>query len=165
MRSYGGRGGYGGSGGSASPSAKADISSRGGSGSNRGRRGGTAKKGEGKTWRGGSWKGGGTIRGSSTPLSGRRPGSGLKTGQGPKVIPRLAPLKSVGVIGGGISGLSFAFHLEQLCPSSRMSVAVYDTGKRGVGGRCSSRTGLGKQGSWVSDHAAQCVFSSTEEFS
>ena len=55
---------------------------------------------------------------------------------------------SVGVIGGGISGLSFARAL----PADRFSCTVYDTGKRGVGGRASSRSW---GGAGAADHAAQ----------
>jgi len=48
----------------------------------------------------------------------------------------LAATPSIGIIGGGISGLSCALRLRQLGFSS---VVVYDTGARGVGGRASSR--------------------------
>ena len=43
----------------------------------------------------------------------------------------------VGVIGGGVSGLAAARGLASLGGVEK--VVVYDTGKRGVGGRASSR--------------------------
>ena len=53
------------------------------------------------------------------------------------------------MIGGGISGLSFGRHYE--------NCVVYDTGKRSVGGRCSSRLAseTGFQG--AVDHGAQII--------
>lgn len=64
----------------------------------------------------------------------------------------------VAVVGGGISGLSFARSLR------KEQVLVFDTGKRGVGGRCSSR--LPSETGWAGavDHAAQYVDCSTETF-
>eukprot|EP00968_Pinguiococcus_pyrenoidosus_P004130 scaffold273_cov242-Pinguiococcus_pyrenoidosus.AAC.8 len=57
--------------------------------------------------------------------------------------------KSVGILGGGIAGLSCALALEE----RGIECLVYDTGKRGVGGRASSRD---LQGQAV-DHAVQFV--------
>ena len=59
------------------------------------------------------------------------------------------PPRSVGVIGGGIAGLSCARRLQQL----GVECTVYDTGKRGPGGRASSRTWRGR----AVDHAVQSV--------
>ena len=61
------------------------------------------------------------------------------------------------VIGGGIAGLSCASRLQEL----GLAVTLYDTGKRGPGGRASSR--LWRDGRPV-DHAAQFVESRTEPF-
>ena len=59
------------------------------------------------------------------------------------------PPRTVGVIGGGIAGLSCARRLQQL----GVECTVYDTGKRGPGGRASSRTWRGR----AVDHAVQSV--------
>ena len=60
----------------------------------------------------------------------------------------------VGIIGGGVSGLAAASHFLQC----GIACTVFDTGKRGVGGRCSSRTKTQFPG--AVDHAAQFVESS-----
>ena len=60
----------------------------------------------------------------------------------------------VGIIGGGVSGLAAARHFLQC----GIACTVFDTGKRGVGGRCSSRTKTQFPG--AVDHAAQFVESS-----
>ena len=60
----------------------------------------------------------------------------------------------VGIIGGGVSGLAAARHFLQC----GIACTVFDTGKRGVGGRCSSRTNTNFPG--AVDHAAQFVESS-----
>ena len=60
----------------------------------------------------------------------------------------------VGIIGGGVSGLAAASHFLQC----GIACTVFDTGKRGVGGRCSSRTNTQFPG--AVDHAAQFVESS-----
>lgn len=60
----------------------------------------------------------------------------------------------VGIIGGGVSGLAAARHFLQC----GIACTVFDTGKRGVGGRCSSRTNTDFPG--AVDHAAQFVKSS-----
>eukprot|EP00808_Paulinella_micropora_P003365 g55363.t1 len=64
---------------------------------------------------------------------------------------------SIAVIGGGIAGLSFAREYQRLRPGAK--VTVFDTGKRGPGGRASSRVlnaGSGKsQSQVVVDHGAQ----------
>ena len=57
--------------------------------------------------------------------------------------------RTVGVIGGGIAGLSCARRLQQL----GIEAIVYDTGKRGPGGRASSRMWRGRP----ADHAVQSV--------
>ena len=62
----------------------------------------------------------------------------------------------VGVIGGGISGLSCASRLQEL----GVAVSLYDTGVRGPGGRASSRLWKG----FVVDHAAQFAEARTPEF-
>ena len=62
----------------------------------------------------------------------------------------------VGVIGGGISGLSCASRLQEL----GVAVTLYDTGKRGPGGRASSRLWKG----FVVDHAAQFAEARTQTF-
>ena len=62
----------------------------------------------------------------------------------------------VGVIGGGLSGLSCASRLQEL----GVAVSLYDTGKRGPGGRASSRL-------WRNapvDHAAQFAEARTSTF-
>ena len=59
---------------------------------------------------------------------------------------------SVGVVGGGVSGLAFAFGLSKF----GISASVFDTGKHGVGGRCSSKFVKTSSGERVLvDHACQ----------
>ena len=65
---------------------------------------------------------------------------------------------SVGIIGGGIAGLSCASRLESL----GVKCTVYDTGKKGVGGRASSRT-MADVSHGV-DHAAQFFVATTPSF-
>ena len=60
------------------------------------------------------------------------------------------PPTTIGIIGGGIAGLSCAQRLQQL----GLECTVYDTGKRGPGGRASSR--IWHDGRPV-DHAVQSV--------
>jgi predicted NAD/FAD-dependent oxidoreductase len=57
----------------------------------------------------------------------------------------MTPPLRVAIIGGGVSGLSAALHLEKL----GHDCLVFDTGRRGVGGRASSRGPV--------DHAAQFI--------
>ena len=64
---------------------------------------------------------------------------------------------SVGIIGGGVAGLSCASRLEQM----GVRATVYDTGKRGVGGRASSRTLAGGR---PVDHAAQLFTATSPDF-
>lgn len=59
----------------------------------------------------------------------------------------------VGVIGGGVSGLAAARRLVQC----GIACVVFDTGKRGVGGRCSSRLAADARFPGAVDHAAQFV--------
>ena len=59
----------------------------------------------------------------------------------------------VGIIGGGISGLATARGLLKY----GIECVVFDTGKRGVGGRCSSRSGAASGFPGAVDHAAQFV--------
>jgi predicted NAD/FAD-dependent oxidoreductase len=63
----------------------------------------------------------------------------------------------VAVIGGGISGLVCANHLKAL----GLQPTVYDTGKRGVGGRMSSRTVQVEDCTYVLDHSTQ-FFTATD---
>lgn len=84
----------------------------------------------------------------------------------------LTATASVGIIGGGISGLSCALRLRQLGFSS---VVVYDTGARGVGGRASSRAlpwpsssptiaaAAGDRSLVIADHAAQFFVADEEK--
>lgn len=64
---------------------------------------------------------------------------------------------TVGVVGGGIAGLSCAHRLQEL----GLAVTLYDTGKRGTGGRCSSRLWNGKL---PVDHASQVAEARTASF-
>lgn len=61
--------------------------------------------------------------------------------------------RRVGVIGGGIAGLSAARRLQSL----GIEAVVFDTGKRGPGGRASSRLFAGAP----ADHAAQYISTSS----
>ena len=63
---------------------------------------------------------------------------------------------TVGVIGGGVAGLSCARRLQEL----GLDPVVYDTGKHAPGGRCSSRLWRGRP----ADHAAQFAAATTPEF-
>jgi len=56
--------------------------------------------------------------------------------------------RKIAIIGGGISGLSCARRLKELGCND---VTVFDTGKRNIGGRCSSR----EYKSLVFDHSSQ----------
>ena len=69
-----------------------------------------------------------------------------------------APLSSVGVIGGGVAGLSCARRLQE----HGLDCTVFDTGKQGPGGRCSSRLWGG--GGTPADHAAQFTEARSEEY-
>ena len=66
---------------------------------------------------------------------------------------------SVAIIGGGISGLSCARRLNEL---GWKDVVVFDTGKRAVGGRSSSRTI--NNGSVIVDHVCQCFTAHSDRF-
>ncbi len=61
------------------------------------------------------------------------------------------------MIGGGVSGLVCANHLKAL----GLQPTVYDTGKRGVGGRMSSRTVQIEDSTYVMDHSTQ-FFTATD---
>eukprot|EP00929_Paragymnodinium_shiwhaense_P063326 TRINITY_DN31647_c0_g1_i1.p1 TRINITY_DN31647_c0_g1~~TRINITY_DN31647_c0_g1_i1.p1 ORF type:complete len:603 (-),score=133.80 TRINITY_DN31647_c0_g1_i1:665-2473(-) len=65
--------------------------------------------------------------------------------------------QSVGIIGGGVAGLACAQRLKAL----GVPAVVFDTGKRGPGGRASSRLWRGH----VVDHAAQFVACTDPAFS
>ena len=74
------------------------------------------------------------------------------------------PFGSIGIIGGGISGLSCAQRLEQ---RGFTDITVYDTGKRAVGGRASSRRWpiQGNAEDFLAvDHAAQFFLAKDLEF-
>merc|ERR1719331_2489275 len=62
----------------------------------------------------------------------------------------------VAIIGGGVSGLACARALSKLCPAPA-AVTVFDTGKRSVGGRCSSREVIIEDENIIVDHAAQYI--------
>ena len=62
----------------------------------------------------------------------------------------------VAIIGGGISGLACGRELVR----GGVDVVIFDTGKRTVGGRCSSRKSAGM----LIDHSAQILTSSTTAF-
>ena len=66
-------------------------------------------------------------------------------------------VRNVAVIGGGVSGLSCAARLS----AGGAVVVVFDTGRRNVGGRCSSRQ---VQQGIIVDHACQC-FTTPARFS
>ena len=69
--------------------------------------------------------------------------------------------QSVGIIGGGISGLACAVRLEK----HGIPCTVYDTGARGPGGRASSRGNpfSGGGGSAPVDHAAQFFTAASDD--
>lgn len=60
--------------------------------------------------------------------------------------------RKIGVIGGGISGLSVAKRLKDLGNSN---VVVFDTGKNNVGGRCSTRITKVNDNNIIYDHSSQ----------
>jgi predicted NAD/FAD-dependent oxidoreductase len=64
---------------------------------------------------------------------------------------------SVAIVGGGISGLSCARRLAEL---GVKEVVVFDTGKRAVGGRSSSRA----LGEVIVDHVCQCFTAQSDRF-
>ncbi|CAJ1347992.1 unnamed protein product [Effrenium voratum] len=64
--------------------------------------------------------------------------------------------RTVAVIGGGVAGLACAKRLGEL----GVSATVFDTGKRGPGGRASSRQWRGQ----VVDHASQFIATTDPEF-
>ena len=67
---------------------------------------------------------------------------------------------NVAIIGGGISGLSCAKRLQSL----GIDATVFDTGKRTVGGRCSSRR-INVQGkTYPVDHSTQYITASSTSF-
>ena len=68
---------------------------------------------------------------------------------------------SIGIIGGGISGLAVAQRLEQHGFTDNV---LYDTGARGVGGRASSRLWEGGGGPLPVDHVAQFFTTANEAF-
>lgn len=73
----------------------------------------------------------------------------------------LAMASQVAIIGGGISGLACAQRLQ----SAGISAVVFDTGKRAVGGRCSSRIFTAKDGTtYVFDHSAQFLTANSPAF-
>ena len=59
---------------------------------------------------------------------------------------------TVAIIGGGVSGLVCGARLSQLGVSA---ATVFDTGARGPGGRCSSRSLQIQGGPHIFDHAVQ----------
>lgn len=63
----------------------------------------------------------------------------------------VSPSPTVGIIGGGLSGVALAAELSDRGIRS----VVYDTGEHGVGGRLGTRDKLGKDGRLRFDHAAQ----------
>ncbi|CAE7655294.1 unnamed protein product [Symbiodinium sp. CCMP2456] len=65
-------------------------------------------------------------------------------------------LASIAVIGGGVAGLACARRLGAL----GLKATVFDTGKRGPGGRASSRTWRGQ----LCDHASQFVTATDKDF-
>ncbi|XP_071121166.1 renalase-like [Mytilus edulis] len=69
--------------------------------------------------------------------------------------------RSVAIIGGGISGLVCAARLKQL---NMNNVTVFDTGKHGPGGRCSSRTINVDGNLHTFDHSAQYFTVSDQRF-
>jgi len=63
-------------------------------------------------------------------------------------LPNVNKKPSIGIIGGGIAGLSCATHLAKSSSSSTFSqITVFDTGRLRPGGRCSSRFPQDKPGS------------------
>ena len=69
-------------------------------------------------------------------------------------IPRVA------IVGGGISGLSCARRLQLLGIES----TVFDTGKKAIGGRCSSRNLQVDGRTYVTDHSSQFFTASSDRF-
>lgn len=66
----------------------------------------------------------------------------------------------VAVIGGGISGLCCAKELAK----NTVEVTVFDTGRRSVGGRCSSRNLILQGKQYVLDHSTQILRPTTPDF-
>ena len=66
----------------------------------------------------------------------------------------------VAIIGGGVSGLSCARTLNSQAPT--ISYTLFDTGKRSVGGRCSSREVVIDGEKIIMDHAAQYIHLSSQ---
>jgi len=73
------------------------------------------------------------------------------------VVAATSPMR-VGVIGGGIAGLSCARRLTEL----GLEAVVFDTGKGAPGGRCSSRRW--PDDGTIADHAAQYAAATTPSF-
>ena len=68
--------------------------------------------------------------------------------------------RRVAVIGGGISGLACGRRLQQL----GIDATIFDTGKREVGGRCSSRVVEVNKKQVVLDHSAQYFTAASDLF-
>ena len=64
------------------------------------------------------------------------------------------------VVGGGVSGLAFAYGMSQY----NMKTIIFDTGKNTIGGRCSSKVLKTKNGeAVVVDHACQLFSISNDQ--